>query len=69
MFYENTLKKECMNPINKCFLLKYRYEEGSHHFIQISCFFNKLGAKLKIELMIVENFLFEFLVTTQGNTI
>ena len=45
------------------------YKERFHHFIQISCFFNKLGAKLKIELMIVENFLFEFLVTTQGKTI
>ena len=58
-----------MKPIKKCFILKYRYKERSHHFTQISCFFNKLGAKLKIELMIVENFLFEFLVTTQGKTI
>ena len=51
------------------FFLKYRYKERSHHFIQISCFFNKLGAKLKIELMIVEDFLFEFLVIPQGKTI
>ena len=51
------------------FFLKSRYKERSHRFIQISCFFNKLGAKLKIELMIVEDFLFEFLVIPQGKTI
>ena len=45
------------------------YKERSHHLIQISCFFNKLGAKLKIELMIVENFSLEFLVISQGKTI
>ena len=51
------------------FFLKYRYKERSHHLIQISCFLGELGAKLKIELMIVENFLFKFLVIPQGKTI
>jgi len=40
-----------------------------HHFTQISCFLSKLGAKLKIELMNVENSLFEFLLFPQGKTI
>ena len=46
-------------PVGAEFLMeKFNIPEGK-----------QLGAKLKIELMIVENFLFEFLVIPQGKTI